>query len=52
MALQTRAQSKISRFLKRVLRQEQEDSALFLHYDSQAQDLRPYFWYDISVILR
>jgi len=49
MAFPTRA---ISHFLKRVERQEQDDSALFLHYDSQAQDLRPYFWYDIFVILR
>jgi hypothetical protein len=51
MALQSRVQSKISQFLDRMRRQVQDDSALFLHYDSQVQDLRPWFWYVIFVIL-
>jgi hypothetical protein len=45
MALQTRPQSQIPRFEIRMQRQVQDDSALFLHYDSQAQDLRTWFWY-------
>lgn len=53
MPLQTQSRPTFRYLLRRIKRQELSASAVLLHYDSQASDLKPWLWYDLlsSVIL-